>query len=122
VSTSPRILIVEDELQVARALERLFRRNGMITRTASSAAEALALLEVEPPDVVLSDYRMPGMTGGELLRRVAALHPRVARILLSGYTDQELGDAGGEAHESFPKPWDDDALVAAVRRRVQDAR
>jgi DNA-binding NtrC family response regulator len=112
-----RILVVDDEPQVVRAMERMLRRDGLEVETAPCAERALALLEARLPDVIISDYRMPGMNGDELLRLVAERHPAVGRILVSGYTVQVAACGGASiAHEIFAKPWDEPALLAAVHR------
>ncbi len=82
-----RILIVDDEPGVLRALERLFRRNGHEVRTSATAGDALAMLEQQTADVVISDFLMAGMTGVEFLRQVADRAPNARRVLLSGYAD-----------------------------------
>ena len=66
VKTTYRILFVDDEENVLKAMLRIFRRENYTILTASSAAEALELLEKEPAQVVISDHRMPGMTGADL--------------------------------------------------------
>jgi len=87
-----RVLLVDDEPGVLNALTRLFTRAGAEVRTAPSAEAALAVLDGFTPDVVVSDHRMAGMTGVELLRVVAARFPQARRVLLSGYVDIEVGD------------------------------
>lgn len=88
----PRVLLVDDEPGVLNALARLFRRTGAEVRTAPSAEVALSLLDEFAPDVVVSDHRMAGMTGVELLRVVGARFPATRRVLLSGYVDIDVGD------------------------------
>ncbi len=82
-----RILIVDDEAGVLRALERLFRRNGHEVRTATSPAEALRALDEFTPGAVISDFLMNGMSGVEFLGQVAKRVPEARRILLSGYAE-----------------------------------
>jgi DNA-binding NtrC family response regulator len=105
-----RILIVDDEPGVLRALERLFRRNGHEVRTAAHAAEALASLEEHAPEVVISDFLMAGMTGVEFLRQVAARTPAARRVLLSGYAEVD-----GQIDALFiRKPYDAKELLRLV--------
>lgn len=82
-----RILVVDDEPGIRKALTRLFTNHGYEVRTAASGAEAVALLEDFTPDVVVSDFKMEGMNGLELLRLVAQRFPAARRILLSGFAD-----------------------------------
>ncbi|MFL5303481.1 MAG: response regulator [Anaeromyxobacteraceae bacterium] len=113
---SPNVLIVDDEPEVAKALRRILIRRGFAVETVTSAAEALDRLDPLAPDIVISDYRMPGMKGPELLDEVKRRAPAVARFLISG--QMALGDAAGgvsaAGHRMLPKPWDNDELVAAL--------
>jgi EAL domain-containing protein (putative c-di-GMP-specific phosphodiesterase class I)/CheY-like chemotaxis protein len=107
------LLLVDDEEGILSALKRLFRRDGYRILTASSGADALELLATEPVDVILSDQRMPGMTGVDFLRRTKALHPHTIRMTLSGFTDlQSIIDAvnEGAVYKFLTKPWDDARL------------
>ena len=113
--TGKRILVVDDEREVARALSRLLRRHGFVVETAHSGEEALSLLERFDPHVVLTDYRMPVMSGAEVLRQVSELRPHAVRLLMSGYTEAAGGMKLEIAHGIIPKPWDNDALIAMVR-------
>jgi diguanylate cyclase (GGDEF)-like protein len=112
------LLLVDDEGSVLSALKRLFRRDGYTIMTATSGAEALELLAVSSVDVIVSDQRMPGMTGVDFLRRVKALHPHTIRMTLSGYTDlQSIIDAvnEGAVYKFLVKPWDDERLREHVK-------
>jgi two-component system, OmpR family, response regulator len=85
-----RVLIVDDTEIVRRALERAVRRMGHATVSTSSPEEALELACREPPDLALVDYRMPGMTGGELFAAMrAALGERCPRVLFVSATPPE---------------------------------
>jgi FixJ family two-component response regulator len=111
------LLLVDDEVHILAALKRLFRRDGYRLLTATSGGEALALLAVNPVDVIVSDQRMPGMTGVDFLRRTKALHPHTVRITLSGFTDlQSIIDAvnEGAVYKFLTKPWDDERLRGHV--------
>src|SRR5437868_14707228 len=113
------ILVVDDETHVVRSLEIGFMDHYEVL-TAASGEQALAILE-ERPDVgvVLSDQRMPGMTGVELLSRSRQTHPDAVRILLTGFTDVEaLVDAINEAqvYRYVPKPWEPRDLELTVER------
>ena len=111
------LLLVDDEPSILSALKRLFRPDGYRLLTAASGAEALELLASHQVDVILSDQRMPGMTGVDFLRRTKALHPDTIRMTLSGFTDlQSIIDAvnEGAVYKFLTKPWDDDRLRGHV--------
>ena len=111
------LLLVDDEPNILSALKRLFRPDGYRLLTAASGAEALELLAAHQVDVILSDQRMPGMTGVDFLRRTKALHPHTIRMTLSGFTDlQSIIDAvnEGAVYKFLTKPWDDERLRGHV--------
>jgi len=81
-----RVLLVDDELQVLRALERMFHCRGHEARITTSPREALGLLDDEAFDVVISDYEMSELDGAAFLSLVADSHPSVRRVLISGHT------------------------------------
>ncbi len=112
------LLLVDDEPNILSALQRLFRRDGYTILATDKATDAFALLARQPVDVILSDQRMPGMSGVEFLRRVKESYPDTVRIVLSGYTDlQFITDAinEGAIYKFLTKPWDDDQLREQVR-------
>jgi len=121
------VLFVDDEASILSALRRLFRPQGYRVLLAEGGAAALALLEQEPVDLVLSDMRMPGMDGAQLLQTVRERWPDVARLLLTGYADIGSTIAAinqGEIQRYVAKPWDDHELLLAVgdaleRKRLQ---
>jgi HD-like signal output (HDOD) protein len=122
---------VDDEPSVLGGLRRQLwdRRADWDLDFAPSGAEALALLETAPADVVVSDMRMPGMDGAALLERVRQRWPSTIRLLLTGYTDQDqVLRSARSAHQFLNKPCDPAALRAAVshaldlRALVPDAR
>jgi CheY-like chemotaxis protein len=117
-ATTPTLLVVDDEPNILNALRRLFRRDGYRLLIANGGEKALELLENESVDVVLSDQRMPKMSGIDLLTRCADLYPRASRVLLSGYADEGLiGEAlaSGIVQKFARKPWEDEQLRDAVR-------
>jgi len=77
----------------------------------TSPREALELLRAEPADVVIADFKMPEMTGMELLSEVGRLAPTVRRLLLTGYADLEGRGDDGAGVQVLAKPWDADELV-----------
>ena len=117
VSDRGHLLIVDDEEQILRALRRQFRREYEIY-TATSAGEALRILEEAPVQVVISDQRMPGITGSEFLSQVKDHYPEAVSLLLTGYADlQTVIEAvnHGNIYRYLTKPWDPDELNATVR-------
>lgn len=107
------LLLVDDEEHVLASLKRLLRRDGYAIVTANGATEGLQRLAEGEVDVIVSDQRMPGMTGVEFLRRAKALYPNTIRMVLSGYTElQSILDAVNEGaiYKFLTKPWDDTLL------------
>ncbi len=116
-----KILIVDDESENLRALERIFRNEHEVL-TASSAVEALGALESHDVALLISDQRMPEMSGIELLARTVALRPHMVRILLTGYTDvSSLIEAinCGHVYKYVTKPWNNEELMVTVSRALQ---
>lgn len=112
------LLLVDDEENVLRALQRVLRRDGYTLHLASSAEKALQILAVHPVDVVLSDHRMPGQSGTEFLSKVKELYPRTVRLMLSGYTEVRSVTSAineGAIYKFLTKPWDDDQLRANIK-------
>jgi len=117
-----RILFVDDELAILKSMRRLSRANGWDVTLANSGQEALEILEKQEFDVIVSDMRMPHMSGAELLEQTHALYPNMVRIILSGYSDKlAIQHAINEAHifKFLTKPWIDDELVAVVGEAIQ---
>ena len=117
----PTLLVVDDEPGIRSALQRSLRREPYEVLTAESAAAALRRLRERPVDLVLSDHRMPGGSGLELLREVAAHWPGIARVLLTGFPGdvdrEEIRRIGIRA--VVAKPWDDAALKQALARALR---
>ena len=112
------ILIVDDEQPIINSLCRLLRQDGYNILCATNAMEGLEILATNEVDVVLSDQRMPGMTGVEFLRRVKSIHPGTVRMVLSGYADlQSVTDAinEGAIYKYLTKPWDRERLRSLVQ-------
>lgn len=116
------LLLVDDEQNILSALSRLFRRDGYRILTASSGAEGLALLAENQIGVILSDQRMPEMSGSEFLSLVKDRFPDTARIMLSGYTElASVTDAinRGAIYKFLTKPWEDELLRDNVRQAFE---
>lgn len=119
VSTQ-RLLLVDDEAHIRSVLRRILARRfpQLEVTEASSAEEALSLARGGGRfDVVLTDYRMEGATGGDLLRALASEAPGTARVLATGYQDDSMiqeGIAGVPLDGRLAKPWDNDELVTLI--------
>jgi HD-like signal output (HDOD) protein/ActR/RegA family two-component response regulator len=113
------ILFVDDDKSVLDGLRRSMHsmRAEWNMSFATGGAEALALLAVAPADVVVTDMRMPGMTGRDLLAEVKRLYPQAVRFILSGYSESSsIMQVAGTAHQYLSKPCDVATLKAAVTR------
>jgi putative nucleotidyltransferase with HDIG domain len=118
------VLFVDDEVNILKALQRLLRMEDMHVLTASRAHDALELLERHPTQVVVSDQRMPEMSGVDFLAVVRERHPDMVRMMLTGYTEMNVAvDAinRGEIYRLITKPWNDDELRATVRQAFDHA-
>ncbi|WP_412480336.1 response regulator [Azonexus sp. IMCC34839] len=121
-----RILIVDDDQSILNALVRLLRvapcsgggRNySLVVTTCTTPAEALEYVKHEPYELILCDYRMPGMDGVQLLKAIKEIQPDAARLILSGYADLNalilaINEVGIDRF--IGKPWNDYELVAAI--------
>jgi YesN/AraC family two-component response regulator len=121
------ILIVDDEPDVLFSLKALLRHD-FVLHTAESGEEALQILSQHPVHVIMTDQRMPGMTGVELLEQAKRLYPNAIRIVFTGYADikavvEAINSAG--LYRYITKPWDPDDLIdtlhAAAKRFEQNA-
>ena len=120
--TTRALLLVDDEDNNLRALQRVLRREGYEVHAATSARDAFAILAAMPIGVIVSDQRMPEMSGTEFLVRVKAMYPETVRIVLSGYTDLATVTAAineGAIYKFLTKPWDDESLRRDIRSAFQ---
>ena len=120
-ATKPRILVVDDEPDMLDFLERVVRRRYEVTRCANGE-DAMALLATQEFDVLITDHKMPRMTGLELLERLADSHPGMVRVLLSGYTDvpevRRAADSG-RIHHYVVKPVDSQSQLAGIEYAIE---
>jgi response regulator RpfG family c-di-GMP phosphodiesterase len=132
-ATVYRVLLVDDEPNVLNALRRclsfinvdMLGGEGMRVETFSSADQALARLESDDFDLIISDYRMPEMSGVEFLTRAIQLQPQVARMILSGYADRDAILASineTQVSRFLCKPWDDGELRNLVATTLVQTR
>ncbi|MBI4743018.1 MAG: EAL domain-containing protein [Betaproteobacteria bacterium] len=119
------LLLVDDEPGILSSLSRLLRREGFRILTALSPGEAFELLAKEQVQVIVSDQRMPEMSGTEFFARVRQLYPDTIRIVLTGYTDLDSVTGAinrGAIYKFLTKPWDDDQLREQVREAFRLAK
>lgn len=117
----PRVLVVDDERQTVRAVKYLLRRRYEVLG-ATRADEALEILAERPVDVVLCDQRMPGMTGDQLLAKVADLHAETVRVLITAYADMDAlvrSINHGRIFAYLQKPWKPEELERIVQSAVE---
>jgi HD-like signal output (HDOD) protein/CheY-like chemotaxis protein len=115
------ILFVDDEENILRGLKRMARpmRKEWNTLLANSGSEALNLLDEQRVDVVVTDMRMPGMDGAELLNHVQDRFPETIRIVLSGFAEKEsILKTVGPSHQYLAKPCDQDTLIETIQRSL----
>lgn len=120
MSERPSLLAVDDEPDILDFLERVFRKHYTVQR-AADGTQALERLASAPVALMVTDQRMPGMSGLELLERVAADHPDTTRVLLSGFSDlPEITQAAevGLVHAYVVKPVDSIRLREAVDEAI----
>jgi two-component system response regulator (stage 0 sporulation protein F) len=111
-----RILVIDDDAAIIGMLSEYLTQNGYEMLSALNGGDGLMLLEIEPPDLVLLDIRMPGLGGLEVLRRIRMVRPDLPVIIISG-----LGDADAArqtlrrgAVDYLPKPFDLDHVLRAI--------
>jgi two-component system NtrC family sensor kinase len=122
---SPTVLCVDDETAILHSLRRIFLDEPWETFFARSGEEGLRLVSSHDVDLVLADFRMPGMDGVEFLKRVRAVRPDCLRIVLSGYADINLVITAlndGQIYKFLAKPWNDDELRHHVRKLLDHQR
>jgi len=116
------LLCVDDEPHILSALQRLLRSTGHKVLTADSGAAALALMEREPVDLVISDMRMPVMSGADLMHQIHDRWPHVTRLLLTGHSDVSATIAAineGQVHRYLTKPWNDGELLLTLKEAFE---
>src|SRR5262245_8145646 len=118
------LLYLDDEAHNLDAFRRAFHRLDFVDKvlTAVTPSEALALLEAHPVSAIVTDQRMPEMTGTEFLARVIQKWPDPVRLILTGYTDvTDILEAINRGHVYYfiTKPWDPHELVLTVRRALE---
>ena len=117
------VWIIDDDRSIRWVFEKALARENIAFKTFSSAQEALVALKTETPQVVVSDIRMPGESGLELLQRAKALHATLPVIIMTAYSDLESAVTAfqGGAYEYLPKPFDVDHAVELIRRAMEES-
>jgi len=113
------VLFVDDEGNILKAVQRLLRNEPWQVLTASRGAEALEILDETSAQVVVSDQRMPEMSGVDLLQAIRERRPNVVRMMLTGYTEMNVAVEAinrGEIFRLITKPWNDEELKATLRQ------
>ena len=118
------VWIVDDDRSIRWVFEKALSREGISYNSFASAREALDALSGGAPQVLISDIRMPGQSGIELLQEVKEKHPAVPVIVMTAYSDLESAVAAfqGGAYEYLPKPFDVDQAVELIRRALDESQ
>ena len=113
--------VIDDDQSIRWVLEKALQKAGITVRTFDSAANVLDALKHAQPDVILSDIRMPGVSGLDLLEAIGRLVPDVPVIIMTAHSDLESAVASyrGGAFEYLPKPFDMDEAVRLARRAIE---
>ncbi|NQT69641.1 MAG: response regulator [Desulfobacteraceae bacterium] len=116
------VLCVDDEENILRSLKRLLRKDGYRLLTANSGAGGLTILKENDVHMVISDQRMPKMSGTEFLAKVKENHPDIIRIVLTGYTEVDSITASinkGHIYKFILKPWNDQNLKLEIKQGLE---
>jgi two-component system nitrogen regulation response regulator GlnG len=118
------VWIVDDDRSIRWVFEKALSREGIAYSSFASAREALDALDGSPPQVLVSDIRMPGASGIELLQAVKEKHPEVPVIVMTAYSDLESAVAAFQsgAYEYLPKPFDVNQAVELIRRALDESQ
>jgi response regulator RpfG family c-di-GMP phosphodiesterase len=119
------VLCVDDELDIIHAMKRLLRKQNYNLLFASSGERALEIMQQNDVHLIVSDMRMPAMSGTELLEKVATFYPNSYRILLTGYADMESTVSAinkGKILKYIQKPWDNDELISSIEEGLEKVK
>jgi two-component system nitrogen regulation response regulator GlnG len=124
VSTPAEIWVVDDDQSIRWVLERALTQAGIGVLTFETGVDVADRLELEAPDAIITDIRMPGLDGLSLLERIADQHPSLPVIVMTGFSDLDSAVSAyrGGAFEYLPKPFDVDEAVELARRAIGHAR
>jgi response regulator RpfG family c-di-GMP phosphodiesterase len=116
------VLFVDDEENILRSLKRLLRKEGYRILTATCGADGLEMLKEHDVHLVVTDQRMPGMSGTEFLAKVKENYPEVIRIVLSGYTEVDSITESinkGHIYKFMLKPWNDQNVKLEIKQALE---
>jgi DNA-binding NtrC family response regulator len=117
-----KILVVDDEIEVCNLLSRLMEQEGCKARVANNGVDALKLIESDLPEVLFTDFRMPGMDGIELMTKAKKLDPDLPVILITAYADVPgaVNAIKKGAHDYLPKPFDHTEIARVLHRALTE--
>jgi len=117
------VWLIDDDASIRWVLEKALKGSGMVARCFDQADYALTALRAEAPDVLMTDIRMPGRSGLDLLKEIQVSRPGLPVIVMTAHSDLDAAVAAyqGGAFEYLPKPFDIDKAVDLVRRAAQQA-
>ncbi|NBX58616.1 MAG: response regulator, partial [Gammaproteobacteria bacterium] len=122
MSTRPlRVWLVDDDASIRWVLEKALKAGGMLPKVFEAAEAALDALRGDAPDVLVTDIRMPGMSGLELVRKIHQTRPQLPIIVMTAHADLDNAVSAYEsgAFEYLPKPFDIDQVIDLVKRAAQ---
>ncbi|MBN2886286.1 MAG: nitrogen regulation protein NR(I) [Chromatiaceae bacterium] len=124
MTREPRVWVIDDDRSIRWVLERALRKAQMQVTSFSNGVGVLECLERDQPDVILSDIRMPGIDGLDLLRQISARYPGLPVIIMTAHSDLDSAVSAfhSGAFEYLPKPFDLDEALAQVNRACRRAR
>ncbi|MBU1665669.1 MAG: response regulator, partial [Gammaproteobacteria bacterium] len=116
------VWIIDDDRSIRWVFEKALTRENLPHRIFDSAEAALRALDKEAPGAVLSDIRMPGMSGLEFMERLKAEHPRLPIIIMTAYSDLDSAVSAfqGGAFEYLPKPFDVNHALELIHRALEE--
>ena len=118
----PVVLAVDDETNILRSIQRTLHGENLELLLTDTPEKAVRILESQAIDVIISDMKMPNMSGAEVLKKAAELQPSAFRIILSGYADIEMMLSAineGKVHRYLNKPWNVQALKEVINEGVE---
>jgi response regulator RpfG family c-di-GMP phosphodiesterase len=116
------ILCVDDEPSILNSLRRVLYQTQYRVLLCTTAQEALSVLAQEKVDLIISDYRMPAMTGAELLKKVKERYPKTVRTILSGYSEPQVileAIQMGDISHYITKPWEEQELLQIIKSALE---